>query len=185
MKKNSFFLAMFFSIVSPSVLAASSGTITFNGTLIDSTCEVTVNGQSADAVINLPAISMNQLSKDNETAGRTFFTLNLSKCGAGQSGAVQKVSAYFQGGDSVDVSSGRLLNKTGTAKGVGLQLLDASRASNFKVISLGNANQVNDLAYTEIQNGSAVLPYAVEYYATGKTAPGTITSSVTYSLQYK
>lgn len=68
------------------------------------------------------------------------------------------------------------------AKEVQLQLLDGA---NFNAIKVGNTSQVNDTTYYTITNDKATLPYAVEYYAIGKTEAGKVTSSVVYTLQYK
>ncbi|HBV6394865.1 TPA: fimbrial protein, partial [Klebsiella aerogenes] len=75
-------------------------------------------------------------------------------------------------------------NVGGDATMVDLQLLDAS--GNYKAINVGNTDQVNDMTYVDIkEDGTALLPYAVEYYANGQTTAGTVTSSVVYNLQYK
>lgn len=164
--------------------AASTGTITFNGKLTDTTCDVDVNGQGADATITLPTVSINQLTKAGNTTGRTSFNMNLSKCVVGTKGGHSKVAAFFQPGDTVDLSTGRLKNVGGDATMVDLQLLDAS--GNYKSINVGNTDQVNDMTYVDIkEDGTALLPYAVEYYANGQTTAGTVTSSVVYNLQYK
>ncbi|TBM28334.1 fimbrial protein [Hafnia paralvei] len=169
-----------------SAQAASTGTITFNGELTDTTCDVDVNGQGADATVTLPTVSINQLTAPGNTTGRTSFNMNLSKCVVGTEGGHSKVSAFFQPGSTVDLSTGRLKNTATTgATLVDLQLLDAS--GNYAPINVGNTDQVNDMAYVDIDQatGSALLPYAVEYYANGQTTPGVVTSSVVYNLQYK
>ncbi|EQA1694738.1 fimbrial protein [Enterobacter hormaechei] len=171
-------------LASASSQAASTGTITFNGELTDTTCDVDVNGQGSDATVTLPTVSINQLTAAGNTTGRTSFNMNLSKCVIGTEGGHSKVAAFFQPGDTVDLSTGRLKNVGGDATNVDLQLLDAS--GNYSVINIGNTDQVNDMAYVDIQaDGTALLPYAVEYYANGQTTAGTVTSSVVYNLQYK
>ncbi|VTM93058.1 major fimbrial protein StkA [Raoultella planticola] len=73
-----------------SVNAASTGTITFNGELTDSTCNVDVNGQGADATVVLPTVSVNQLTASGETTGRTSFNMNLANCVVGTQGDTPK-----------------------------------------------------------------------------------------------
>lgn len=164
--------------------AASTGTITFNGELTDTTCDVDVNGQGTDATVTLPTVSINQLTKAGLTTGRTSFNFNLSKCVIGTKGGHSKVAAFFQPGNTVDLSTGRLKNVGGDATMVDLQLLDAS--GNYSPIKVGNTDQVNDMTYVDIKSdGTALLPYSVEYYANGQTTAGTVTSSVVYNLQYK
>ncbi|HHT7392513.1 fimbrial protein [Klebsiella oxytoca] len=167
-----------------SVNAASTGTITFNGELTDSTCDVDINGQGADAIVKLPTVSVNDLAASGDTTGRTSFNLNLSNCVVGTQGGHSKVAAYFQPGTTVDLSTGRLRNVSGTATNVDLELLDAT--GSYATIKVGNTDQVSNTAYVDIQaDGSAVLPYAVQYYANAQTTPGTVVSSVVYNLQYK
>ncbi|BDO04517.1 fimbrial protein [Klebsiella quasipneumoniae subsp. quasipneumoniae] len=167
-----------------SVNAATTGTITFNGELTDSTCDVDINGQGADATVKLPTVSVNDLAVSGDTTGRTAFNLNLSNCVVGTQGGHSKVAAYFQPGTTVDLSTGRLRNVSGTATNVDLELLDAT--GSYATIKAGNTDQVSNTSYVDIQaDGSAVLPYAVQYYANAQTTPGTVVSSVVYNLQYK
>ncbi len=177
-------LAALLSAVSVNAMAASTGTITFNGKLTDTTCNVNIEGQGADATVTLPTVSVSELTAAGNTTGRTAFRMALSGCTIGTVGQQSTVSAFFQPGDTVDLSTGRLKNVSGDATNVDLELLDASNS--YAVINVGNTAQVNDMAYVDIAtDGTATLPYAVEYYANGKTTAGTVTSSVVYNLQYK
>lgn len=173
-----------FSSMSIFSFAASTGTITFSGELTDTTCNVSVNGMGADATVVLPTVSINQLTQDKEVAGRTSFNLNLSDCVIVTEAGKSKVSAFFQPGSTVDLTSGRLKNVGGSATNVQLQLLDATGGLN--IINAGNTDQMNAMAYVDISSdGKTTLPYAVEYYSLGQATPGTVTSSVVYNLQYK
>ncbi|NBJ36916.1 type 1 fimbrial protein [Serratia fonticola] len=160
--------------------AASSGTITFNGELTATTCDVVVDGQATDATVVLPTIGTNQLTTAAQTAGRTGFVMALNNC----AGTLTTASTFFEAGTSVDMVTGRLKNLSGTATNVSLQLRDASSASQA-VIMAGNINQTVNTTYVDIASGSANLPYAVEYYANGATTAGTVVSNVVYSIQYK
>ncbi|CAM3628417.1 Major fimbrial subunit SMF-1 [Klebsiella spallanzanii] len=169
---------------SSAALAASTGTITFNGELTDTTCEVDINGQGSDATVILPTVGVNQLTQSGDTSGRTSFNMNISDCVIGTEGGHSKVSTFFQAGNTVDLSTGRLKNMTGGATNVDLRLLDASNS--YAPINAGNTDQVNDTAYVDISaDGTALVPYAVEYYANAQTTPGTVVSSIVYNLQYK
>lgn len=186
MKKSAINLSLLaaLSMAVVSAQAVSTGTITFNGELTDTTCEVDINGQGSDATVKLPTVSVNQLTTDGDTTGRTSFNMNVSKCVIGTQGGHSKVSAFFQAGNTVDLGTGRLKNVGGTASNVDLQLLDAS--GNYAAINIGNTDQINNTSYIDIKaDGTALLPYAVEYYAKAQTTPGTVTSSVVYNLQYK
>ena len=160
--------------------AASSGTITFNGEVTASTCDVDINGGGADATVSLPIVPATALETAGNTAGSTAFNMNLSNC----SGTLTTVSAFFEAGSSVDLATGRLKNQTGTATNVSLQLRDGSSA-NLDVINAGNTSQVANTTYVDASSGTAILPYVVEYYAEDAATPGTVESLVTYSLQYQ
>ena len=160
--------------------AASTGTITFNGLLTANTCDVSVDGQTADATVVLPTVGINQLNAATKTAGQTGFNMALTNC----SGTLETASAFFESGSSVDTATGRLKNLSGTATNVSLQLLDASSPSNA-VIPVGNQSQTINTVYKDISGGNATLPYAVRYYAESATTAGTVVSNVVYSIQYK
>ncbi|WP_447884643.1 fimbrial protein [Serratia fonticola] len=160
--------------------AASTGTITFNGELTANTCDVVVDGQQADATVILPTVSTSQLQTATRTAGDTGFVMALSNC----AGTLETASAFFQAGASVDAVTGRLLNTTGGATNVSLQLLDASSPTQA-VIKAGSQDQVTAMTYQDVTGGSATLPYIVRYYAEDATTAGTVVSSVVYSIQYQ
>lgn len=184
--KKSVISASLLAILSAATLsaqAASTGTITFRGELTDTTCEVDINGQGSDATIVLPTVGVNQLKATGDTTGRTSFNMRLSGCVIGAKAGRSKVAAFFQPGNTVNLSTGRLKNVGGTATNVDLRLLDASNG--FAPINVGNTDQVNGMGYVDIKDGKALLPYAVEYFANAQTTPGTVTSSVVYNLQYK
>ncbi len=160
--------------------AASTGTIDFEGELTASTCDVIVEGQAADATVVLPKVSINQLNAATKTAGETGFVMALKNC----TGALKSASAFFESGASVDTTTGRLKNLSGTATKVSLELLDASSPT-MAVIQAGNQNQIDNTTYKDTSSGSVNLPYAVRYYAEGETTAGTVVSNVTYSIQYQ
>lgn len=188
MKKSivSLSLMTVLGLAAASAQAASTGTITFNGELTDTTCDVSLDGQGADATYTLPTAPVSDLDVAGKTSSRTFFKMDLTKCSVGTANGKSKVAAFFQAGSTVDASTGRLKNTTTTgATLVDLQLLDAS--NDFAPINVGSAEQVTKNTFVDINttDGTATLPYAVEYYANGKTTAGVVTSSVVYNLQYK
>lgn len=192
MKKNThlFACAMLLGLMGSAY--AQTGTISFTGTITGNTCNVIVDGQGSDATITLPSVGRTQLANAADTAGRTGFNMQLSGCTQAQGqGQPNTVSAFFEAGSSVDLGTGRLKNMSPTATAatnVQLQLLDGS--GNYAAIDVGNSDQTTnttyvDIDFTDTQNGIATMPYAVEYYATGATGAGTVTSQVVYSLQYQ
>lgn len=181
MKKLAIVASLVASIGSTGLVqAASTGTITFNGELTATTCDVVVDGQAADATVVLPTVGINQLQSVTQTAGTTGFSMALKDC----KGTLETASAFFEAGASVDQVTGRLKNMTGSATNVSLQLLDGS-STGQSVIQAGNTNQVTNTTYIDIASGSATLPYSVRYYAEAPTTAGTVVSNVVYSIQYQ
>ena len=163
----------------PFAMAASDGTINFTGEVKDATCTVTVNGVVSPAVsaVKLPTVSVGNLATVNATAGRTGFNIELSNCSSG----AKTASAFFEPGASVE-SSGLLKNVSGDATKVSLQLLDGGGAA----IKAGDTSQTLATGTAITAAGITTLPYSVQYIATGTgIKPGTVISSVTYSINYQ
>lgn len=172
----------FLSLMATTAHSESTGTINFVGSVTDTTCNVIVDGQGNDAVITLPTVPVDELTRAGETTGRTEFQMVLSDCSVGDSG-VDKVSAFFRNGSTVDTFTGRLINQTiDGAENVSIQLSDAQTS---QAIFVGAESQEKENKYEDISEGSATLAYAVEYYAEGMATPGAVTSNVVYNLQYK
>jgi len=171
--------ALMLIAIGANVHAASTGTITFNGELTATTCDVSVNGSGPSATVKLPTMAVTQLDAAGKTGGTTKFNMALSNC----AGTLTTASAFFEAGPTVDLTSGRL-NSSGTASNVQLELLDGS-SSTLAPINVGDSAQVNDTTYVDVSGGTANLPYAVRYYATDATGAGTVVSNVVYSIQYK
>ncbi|OHW38045.1 fimbrial protein [Pseudomonas sp. 06C 126] len=161
---------------------ASDGKIDFNGELKAETCQVAVNGASgaSGTTVTLPTISTASLAAAGQVAGQTGFNIELSKCSA----AIKTAAAFFEAGGSVDPVSGNLKNVSGSATKVQLQLVDATNGTK---IQAGNTAQVTSTSRIDVDatTTSATLPYAVQYFAQAATTPGTVVSSVTYSINYQ
>ncbi|MDX9663753.1 fimbrial protein [Pseudomonas sp. P5_152] len=173
-------LAVLVAVTATSAAMASDGTINFNGELKAETCAVAVNGAGASGtVVTLPTLSTSVLANAGQVAGQTGFNIQLSKCSA----ALKTAAAFFEAGGTVDPRTGNLKN-SGDATKVQLQLVDAS---NGNVIKAGDTGQVASTSRIAIDAAAltADLPYAVQYFAQGATTPGTVVSSVTYSINYQ
>lgn len=173
-------LAVLVAATASSVALASDGKIDFNGELKAETCKVAVNGASGanGTTVTLPTISTASLTTAGQVAGQTGFNIELSDCSA----AIKTAAAFFESGGSVDPASGNLKNVSGSASKVQLQLVDAT---NGQAIKAGNTAQVTSTSRVDVANTSAILPYAVQYFAQAATTPGTVVSSVTYSINYQ
>lgn len=162
---------------------ASDGTIQFYGLVTSHTCTIAVNGvvSPTAASVTLPTVSASLLNEAGKSTGRTSFEIELSNC----TNPHKAVTAFFEASADVDSATGNLINR-GSATNVSLQLIDnASGANNGKTIKAGDSSQVfgNSIAFVS-ETGTATLPYAVQYYATGAAGAGSVQSTVTYSISY-
>lgn len=162
---------------------AADGTISFTGTVTDSTCSINANasGTAADVSVPLVPVPTGSLAIAGAVAGTTNPTdlqLNLTGC----SGTATKAIARFENGATVDQSNGYLSNMGGTAQNVDVRLLNAQMQPIN--ITTGANNDISTNAVT-ITGGTATLQYFAQYYATGVAAPGTVSSSVQYSMEYQ
>ncbi|UQN71424.1 type 1 fimbrial protein [Burkholderia multivorans] len=171
---------------------ASEGTITFQGSVVASTCKI--NGGTNDLTVQLPRAATNQLATVGATAGRTPFTLALSGCTTDKKGEdgttvipapVKKVSVAFEPGPTVN-GNGRLkLTGDDAAKGVEIAILN----DKYQPIKIGadtgmQGVQVADIDTALDGTGTATLQFAAQYVATGPVTGGSANSNVTYSLTY-
>ncbi|SQI40041.1 S-fimbrillin [Leminorella richardii] len=162
--------------------AASNGTVNFTGEVIDKTCDITIDGAASPATVILAAVDKSQLAVAGATAKRTGFNIELKNCSGGAT--VSKAAAFFENGSTVDAIGYRLNNTAaaGTAATqVQLQLVDAATGNPIKV---GSPTQHTATTTYDLSSGSATLPYAVEYYATGAATPGLVASSVNFTVNY-
>ncbi len=181
MKHQLFMFAALSAVIAAPLASAADGTINFNGELVDQTCTVDVDGvvSPTAGTVTLPTISAGLLPAAGMTEGRTSFKIGLSNC----VGAATNAAAFFDSGASVDPISGNLNNVGGTASNVQLQLFDIG---NDTPIQAGFTNQLtSNSQYTIDGTGNTVMPYAVQYYATGAATPGTVVSSVTFNIDYQ
>ncbi|OPA96928.1 fimbrial protein [Pseudomonas fluorescens] len=181
MKTKALTLAALVCASSAQFANAADGTVNFNGELVNQTCTVAVDGVVSPAIqtVTLPTISTGLLTSAGQTEGRTGFNVTLSDC----VGTAATAASFFNSGATVDPVSGNLLNTSGTATNVQLQLVDAQGGA---VIQAGNTNQrTNTTRNTIDTNGAANMPYAIQYVATGATTAGTVISSVTFNVDYQ
>lgn len=166
-------------LLSANAMAADEGTITFEGLITETTCNVDIGGNGADATIPMRSAHPSELATSGRTAGDTRFVMNLTDCTGGLT-----AKAHFLYGENV-TAEGRLSNAAATdpARNVTLQLVDGQDSS---VINIGDYSQNSHLAgYVDITSGSASLPYTVRYHSEGGTTAGNVASSVEYRLTYR
>lgn len=169
------------SLFTVSSAFAADGTITINGQVTDSACQIAVNGGNADTTVILPTVSTSSLADDGDVAGATPIVMSLTGCPS-----TGHVRAYFEP-QNVDVSTGFLVNnaKVGAADNVQVQVLNAMDGS---AIDLRNNNGNNSVDFVDDGSGttgSATLNYAAQYVAvSGAASAGGVETALVYTLDY-
>ena len=161
---------------------ASDGTITFTGSVTETTCSIDAKtAGAANKDVTLKTVTGSTLSSTGATAGATEasdLTFALSGCST-----ETKAVARFENGPTINQTTGYLENQAPSgAKNVQVRLLNASHAP-INVVTGEN----NDLAGNGVAvvSGAADLKYFAEYYATGKATAGPVNTSVQYTVDYQ
>jgi major type 1 subunit fimbrin (pilin) len=163
----------------PAAAQASDGTVNITGSVTGNTCSIDVNNSgSSTGTVVLPTVTSTALGAAGQTAGATYFTIKLSSC----EGTAKNVRAFFEQGPNVDPATFNLKNSTatGSATGVQVQLLTSAGAA----LKIGDASQRADGTTVALANNAATLTYGAQYYATAAAGTGTVSTSVTYSIDY-
>ncbi|MBA7931783.1 type 1 fimbrial protein [Klebsiella sp. RHBSTW-00215] len=92
---------------------AVDGTINFQGELVDSTCNISIDGgpsnlSTAMGTITLPTVSSQSLSLQGSVIGRTQFNIELSGCSG--LATTTTAAAYFENGSTVSNTTNNLVN---------------------------------------------------------------------------
>lgn len=166
---------------------ANTGTITFSGQVVDSTCAVTVNNTSASATVTLPTVKIQELANANDTAGATPFTIDVTGCTAITTPPITSIKTRFL---AQDADGANLANTAGTATNVAIQLLEdtgvigstGDTALNF---TTGYAESGTQLLADATGSGVVQFPFVARYIATGGATAGTVQAIVDYELVYQ
>lgn len=165
--------------IAPMVFAVPSpgtGTVTFNGELIEETC--TINTDDIDKVVVLPTVSTQSLSNVADTAGSTMFSITASNCPASHT----SIAAHFETTDMDPVTQNAINQATANpASNVLVQLLQSDGTT---VLPLGSTGDFVNLTGSGSSRG-ATMNYGGQYYAVGQTTAGTVTAVVRYTLAYQ
>ncbi|MDT3295786.1 fimbrial protein [Shewanella sp. SP2S2-6] len=156
--------------------AHANNTITFLGEVSDQTCEVAINGATANPTVLLPTVSTADLAVAGSVAGETPFTLSVSGCTINATQALPIKTVFV--GNSVTAAGN--LGNTGTATNVSLQILDAVGGNAVDLTGVATVDGLNVAA----GDSTASHDFAVQYYAEGAATAGTVVSSVQYAISY-
>ncbi|QNK01474.1 fimbrial protein [Dyella telluris] len=198
MKKSvlSAVLAATFGLVAlaPQHASAADGTITFNGTITDTSCTITGGGAATgtgNITVTLPTVSTSAFPSDGATAGETAFSLILgggTKCTDGKTAALWVETASTP---ALDASTGALKNINGSATNVEVQMVNPANnkainlAVNAAVTNGATVIAANNQPAATIAGNTATLNYVGRYLAKGGTVgAGTVSTVMTYSMQY-
>lgn len=166
-------------ILSSGMAVASDGTITINGLVTTTSCDVSVDGGTGDATVTLPDVSSVQLAETGDVAGAKDFSFALTGCSTGG-----KVRAYFEN-DNVNLATGNLENEVvsneGGATNVQVQITDGEGTR----IDLASTTQTNN-PYIDIADDAATLPYKAQYVSSnGQVIAGLVNTNLVYTLEYQ
>ncbi len=167
-----------------------AGNVTFNGSLSDTTCLVSINPQGVavysdisrpgqNAVVTFPALAPSAFGGINQ-GPQQIFDLNISNCGASLVGT--GMNLMFSG--TADVNNPQAFaNSTGSATGVavllqeaitGTQTFSPNQASTNLPLTIGSTWQGNTI------NMTATLIQTTNVVPT----PGTVTAYATVHMIY-
>ena len=154
--------------------------VEFTGMYLESTCSISVNGGSKDAVVNLPKISVLNLPTAGREAGRTRFSIALNNCPTSST-----VELFLRNsGGNADAATGNLKNKVDNLFAKNVQLRVRKEENNEQMV-IDNENSFQKYDIPAIPS-EIIHYYSVSYYAeTGNVTQGSVQSSAIIDLNYK
>lgn len=147
------------------------GTVTFNGSIIDSPCSITPD--TIDQTVNLGQVS-NVALKDGGKSKPKNFQIKLENC---DTTTLKTVTTKFTGATST--GNPDLLGITGTARGASIAITNGSG----DVLKLGESGKPQT-----IQDGNNSLAFSAYLQGDGASAtiiPGEFQSIANFSLAYQ
>lgn len=163
---------------------AADGTITFNGKVTNASCQISVNGGTASPTIVLPGVQTTDLASTGATAGFTPVSIALSNCSAGSGSSnptLTTVQPYFEPGAGTDTTTGYLKN-TGTATNVQVILSKDATVAGKLALNQGQGQQG---VVAQNITSNPTFTYYAGYVASAAATPGTVISTVQYTLNYQ
>jgi len=154
-------------------VSVSGGTINFEGQVVDAACSVTADADNQ--TITLDQVQATKLATPGQAAGQQQpFTISLEGCNSTVSA---NAGVTFNG--QADTTTTTALANTagaGSATNVALQLY----GPDGKELGLGTASSTIPLS-----DGQNVLPFSVDYIATGAAATaGAVSATATFNINY-
>lgn len=174
----------------PMAHAASSGIISFAGSITNSTCTVNASaaGTAATIIVPMGIVSINELGTGSGTNFGSSKPITLTINCPNITG-LSSVSAQFtpnSSGTGTNNVDSRLLRTTGTAIGVGIGIID----SNNSLINLNELASSSPKALTAGAGttGSATINLRAAYIravsGSGDPTPGTANGTLPFTLTF-
>ncbi|MEI9482402.1 fimbrial protein [Enterobacter cancerogenus] len=171
MKLNKLVIALGMVIATSAANAADQGhgTITFQGSIIDSPCSITA--ETANQTVDLGQVSSTALNNGQTSSPKAFF-IQLEQCDTKQ---LKEVSTTFTG--AADATNAKMLGITGSAKGAGIVITDGSGTP----VELGVASKAQ-----KIGDGSNKLSFSAYLQSSGASVTaGDFSSTADFTLAYQ
>lgn len=200
MKANKILIAMGMSsmllcgsvFASPGIVTPQTGTVTFNGSIVNATCSI--DGNSQDLIVQMGQVATKDLVHGLEAASSAQdFTIKLHDCV--DTGNQDAVTITFSGAraDEDDELLGFIGADhplAGEAKGAGIKIYAKNTQKGEQAIKLGAATSPFDLTQTKSTSGDAELNFkaVLKGYNDQSQVPlqaGTFKAVVHFTLNYQ
>jgi major type 1 subunit fimbrin (pilin) len=160
---------------------ASTGTITFTGSISNVTCTVS-GGEpgtgNPDFTVPIEGVNAGDFPNVGSHAGTTGFRIYVGQAGETTCTNGTQVWAAFEPGSTVDPLTGALIT-TGAAQGVQIRLFNKSGDP----IDVWSPNQ--SVIKETVADNQAVIAHSAAFERTGNITAGDANSSVVYSIRYE
>jgi major type 1 subunit fimbrin (pilin) len=155
---------------------AADGTITVTGNVVANTCRV-AGTSGANVAVTLPSVQTISLAADGQTAATTPFQINVSACTPGT-----KALAFFEPTTAIDPTTNNLRNlASGGATNVQVRLLNSDLS---QILLSGIRGAQSSQQITTDSAGAGALNYFAQYFATGASTAGSVSTNVQYTMVY-
>ncbi|MFV0261963.1 MAG: fimbrial protein [Kluyvera sp.] len=170
--------AVLFAGATAPVFAVDTGTVTFNGKIIEDTCNVKVNGTDQDGTVTFSDLYASDFTGDDTVGDSQAFDIALTDCDT----TIKNMNIKFEGTTAAGKNE-EVLETIGGAKNVGVRLEDwTSTAVKFDGSMPATASDKSVFG-----TGAATFSYTAKVVQVGQEAPtkGDYTTQATYSLIYR
>lgn len=162
--------------------SAQSGTITFNGQITATTCDITWPGSGGDAkdpIVTLPTVPTTALANAGNTAGKQTVSLVIggsdTQCTSGNA------AIELNPNRDANQSNGFLNNLIDAVSGGAENVQVALRDDKDAPINIATPWRSAEIDLSSTQQ----IDFAAEYRASGTAGAGQVNASVGYTIDYK